>query len=781
MTTRQDTTSSSTSPSPAVRPTVPLEPLIAGLAVVLASTALSGVISGTRWLVAATLAALVVVAAGMGLRATPLPIPLRVVGQIGALLCLLTLLFTEHGVLGVLPGPGALEALGQELGRAVSEIRVGIPPVQASRAIQCLVALTIGLVAVLVDLVAVTAATPAAAGLILLCVFAVPASLADELLPWWTFALGAVGFTLLLLVDNHFRYRRWLGARARAGQASTVPAAATMGGLALVVALVVGSSLTFVGTAGRLPGAGDGLGPGGAAGIGNQPFTSLRGQLHRGSVVELFRVRGLERPVYLRALTLRHFDPQVGWTLDELPAGVPASGPLPPPPGGRVPEGERIRVEIEPVGFQDNWLPVYGVPLELSGTGPEWRYAAEVGAVFAPGGPRRPGRYVEEAVLPTPTVEQLRAAPPGASYVDPAYLAVDGLDPRVAQLAQDLTAEATTDFDKARALNHYFTRPENGFRYSLETEGTGSGDALVDFLFHGKAGFCQQYASAMAVMLRAVGVPARVAIGYTSGFDSGEYRVITTEDAHAWVEAFFPGIGWLTFDPTPLADGRGIVPTYVSENPGSVGEGSSSSDREDVPGGSGPTPSPASRTSSPTGGTAIQSPGEGGHGGGFPVWLRWLGGVVLVIAVVLVAPAAVREAQRRRRLRLVSSGQPGAATAAWQELLAEAWDRGIEADRAETVRATARRLAREYDLDEDGRNGLRVLLAAVEREWYGPEQDGEEDRARRRELVGAVAAVRDSLARQAPLSLRARLLPRSVFRSPVRSGTSPVGSGERRP
>ena len=69
----------------------------------------------------------------------------------------------------------------------------------------------------------------------------------------------------------------------------------------------------------------------------------------------------------------------------------------------------------------------------------------------------------------------------------------------------------------------------------------------------------------MAVMLRAVGVPARVAVGFTGGTADGDHRSISTSDAHAWVEAWFPGHGWLIFDPTPLTDGRTIVPPYVAE------------------------------------------------------------------------------------------------------------------------------------------------------------------------------------------------------------------------
>ena len=110
----------------------------------------------------------------------------------------------------------------------------------------------------------------------------------------------------------------------------------------------------------------------------------------------------------------------------------------------------------------------------------------------------------------------------------------------------------TTAYDKAFALQKYFDG--NGFTYKLQTGSGSNEDALHDFLFNTKAGFCEQYASAMALLARAAGLPSRVAIGYTAGFQAGDYRSITSQDAHAWVEIFFPGQGWTMFDPTPLTD-----------------------------------------------------------------------------------------------------------------------------------------------------------------------------------------------------------------------------------
>ncbi|MFB9908255.1 transglutaminase family protein [Allokutzneria oryzae] len=543
--------------------------IAAAVSVLGAATALSAVIDGARWLgfVAVTIA--VVVAVGTGLRAIRTPIVLVAIGQVSALTFFLTAVFTRTGVFLVLPGPSALRELGTVLAESVQQVRTGVPPVGGTTAILCLSALAVGIVMIAVDTLATSAQAPAASGLVLLCVFAVPASLADEMLPWWSFALGAGGFALLLVVDEAQRHRMWrgrLGLGSRNGNGDNGRrrfgsgfSAASVTILGLAVAIVGGSTMTLVGTAGRLPGGGSATG---TAGMGIKPFASLRGQLERNGTVELFRVRGLEEPSYLRSLTLRRYDRREGWTVNGPLQGIPVQDKL--YTAGTVPErlGRPKKVDIETVGYTDNWLPVYGVPTALEGIPEGWLYDPKVGAVFN-SDKERVERYSQQTVLPTPNPDTLRAAGTRVTTeeIGQEYLELD-VDPRVTALANTIVAGARTNYDKVIALRKHFTDPGNGFTYSLQTAAGGSSDGLVDFLFNGKTGFCEQFASAMAVLVRAVGIPARVAIGFTQGYDAGGYRVITTNDAHAWVEVYFPGTGWITFDPTPLSNGRGLIAPY---------------------------------------------------------------------------------------------------------------------------------------------------------------------------------------------------------------------------
>jgi len=124
--------------------------------------------------------------------------------------------------------------------------------------------------------------------------------------------------------------------------------------------------------------------------------------------------------------------------------------------------------------------------------------------------------------------------------------------PRAYQLAQRLAAAAPTPYAFARSIERYLS-PRNGFAYDQSPPAATY--PLESFLFSARRGYCQQFAGAMTLLLRMGGVPARVATGFTSGdYDSSKHQyVISDLDAHAWVEAYFPGYGWVRFDPTPGA------------------------------------------------------------------------------------------------------------------------------------------------------------------------------------------------------------------------------------
>lgn len=161
--------------------------------------------------------------------------------------------------------------------------------------------------------------------------------------------------------------------------------------------------------------------------------------------------------------------------------------------------------------------------------------------------------YTIESRMPNATVEKLRAAPDGPLPTNVETISLDPgvISDRVQQLAESITATETNAYDKTQAIIRWLG---TNTKYSLDAPlpPSDSRDTVDHFLFTSKLGWCEQISSSLAVMLRAVGVPARIATGYITGDAdrlTGQYTV-REKHAHAWTEVYFPGIGWQGFDPT---------------------------------------------------------------------------------------------------------------------------------------------------------------------------------------------------------------------------------------
>jgi protein-glutamine gamma-glutamyltransferase len=175
----------------------------------------------------------------------------------------------------------------------------------------------------------------------------------------------------------------------------------------------------------------------------------------------------------------------------------------------------------------------------------------ETGSLFNPFRNYTKIRYQAMSTIPMIKPAELRKA--SSFYPEEilsTYLQLPRLDPRIKKLADEITAKSTNEYDKAANVERYL---KTRYGYTLDLTGYPADDPLPYFLFVRRAGHCEYFAAAMTVMLRAEGIPAR----YVTGFLPGEYNdlggdyVVRESDAHAWVEVYFPGHGWLTFDPTP--------------------------------------------------------------------------------------------------------------------------------------------------------------------------------------------------------------------------------------
>jgi hypothetical protein len=258
----------------------------------------------------------------------------------------------------------------------------------------------------------------------------------------------------------------------------------------------------------------------------------------------------------------------------------------------------------------------------------------------------------------------------------------------------------------------------------------------------------------MAVMVRAAGVPARVVLGYTPGTaEKDGSRLITSDDAHAWVEVYFSGLGWVPFDPTPISRGRAVdMPWAPRADAPTGGDGELGGPAPSTPTQAGPT-GPADRA-----GVAVPSTTSGGTGGG-PGWplLAGAGAAALFAVLLLAAPAATRVLQRRRRL---ASGSPGAL---WDELTATARDLDLRLQPTWTPRRTAAELCVRLDqrTGSSAADAVRRLALAEEAASYGPASG---DRAHP-DLPGALRTARCGLLTAAgrPVRFRARLWPASLM------------------
>ena len=291
------------------------------------------------------------------------------------------------------------------------------------------------------------------------------------------------------------------------------------------------------------------------------PFVSIKAQLQRRDPINLFQVTSVDasgdpRAAYWRLYALDQFDGTTWRSSDpEGQQGQILSTPAqvgPSLPFGLVID-QRYRILTD---FVDRWLPMAYPPQIVSVPFGLIRYDPELTAALAPDTFGEGLEYSVRSEVVSPTPEELDAvsvAPSdllGIGVPDRYTFVPDDVSPAVRQIAEAWTENATTPYRKVLAIQERFVS-SGAFRYSLDVRPGADANALVDFLTRTRTGFCQQFAAAMAILVRELGIPARVAVGFRPGSQSGNAFTVSTEDAHSWVEVLFPGYGWLSFEPTP--------------------------------------------------------------------------------------------------------------------------------------------------------------------------------------------------------------------------------------
>ena len=652
-------------------------------------------------------------------------------------------------------------------------VRDGVHPLLVLGGLACLL---------LVDLLACTLHRVPLAGFPLLAVYCVPVSMLTSGVPWWVFALTAGGFMLMLYLQVNDALTRWgrplgttdatadpsaFGVRTGAIRASAGTIGATSTALAVLLPLLIPTLTLSVFDFGA--GNGDG-----EIELAN-PMVDLRRDLDRGDDDVLVRVTTDDpRPEYLRVAVLNRFSDNEWSSGDrQVPAGNVATGAMPDLIGvaAATPRREYEYEVSVTTDFSSIWLPTQSPISEIEAPG-DWRYDASTMDFLAGTKDLTTAGmfYRMTAVELAPDPISMARAPSSGGQVDEQYLELpDGFPSQVSNLAFQVTRNEPTRFEQAQRLQEWF-REDGGFTYDLNAEEGNGTDDLVRFLTEGeggKTGYCEQFAAAMAVMARSLGIPARVAVGFLEpravADDPGTWEY-SAWDMHAWPELYFPGSGWVRFEPTP--PGRADdAPAYTTADVPAAPEASGPA----IPRESELLPDRGA-SSGAAADEATAEDEQADQDAGFP-WLPALGGLagVLLVGAVVLLPRTLRA--RRTRARLGAG-----PVAAWLELRDVSRDLRIPWPEDRSPRETRDRLVDHLGLplsDETPERPLRGpavapdavaaldrIVLAVERLRYARD-DGSSPAALRAELETVSSSLYGGARRGA--RRRASWWPASVF------------------
>ncbi|WP_454044166.1 transglutaminase family protein [Cellulosimicrobium sp. Marseille-Q8652] len=549
------------------------------------------------------------------------------------------------------------------------------------------------------------------------------------------FVLTVTALVLLLAVDNPHRALRRAGAGEGRGRQRAV------GGSRVVTAVATALAVATVGLG---VGAASATLPEVASSSWNRLFSStgdtvrlsddldMRRDLAERSdeVVLEYRTDGDEVGP-LRVFTLTGFD-GTNWRRGADRDGTPIEGPdqlLWPQDTGR---GEPSEVTVTLRSLRDTKLPVPTEPRSVDVDG-DWTYDPVRDEVLGTRATSAGSSYEMTLYARALDADTLRSAG-GADPDDPNYLDVPASshEQDIRDLAAQVVQGSPTRYDQALALQTYF-RDAATFTYSTQVPPGDSGDAVWDFLQQ-RTGYCVQFATAMTMMARTLGIPARLGVGFLPGqrTDDTTFQV-TGRDSHAWPELYFPGQGWVRFEPTP-AQQTGPAPTWATPVGSSTVPGLT--DPSDaltpgvVPGPEEPA-TPAPTVGGGTGGADAAADGSGAS---------WLVVVAAFLLVALTAGALWLVARRRTR----PEGDLDAERA-WVELTARLDGLGVTWHASTTPRnvpTTVAAVVRDRsgsDLSDAGVEALVALVTALETERYARDGAATEP-ARLAELVETSAA-----------------------------------------
>ena len=615
-----------------------------------------------------------------------------------------------------IPTAATLRLAAEQLDMALSTFRDVAAPAPVEPGFVLAAALTVWLLAFVADTAAFRAGSAAEAVVPGMTLFVFGAALGaprHRLSTTAAFLLALIGYWLAQRVLAHGRTPNLMASDARSGPRALLRSGAPLGLVAVVAALVVGPNLPGASASPVVPWrSGEESGPDSRVTI--SPLVDIRSRLVDQSDLEVFSVTSPVRS-YWRLTSLEIFDGRI-WSSrgqyrrveESLPSAVDTSSAR---------TGTVVQ-DFEIDALASIWLPAAYAPVGLRGV--EARWDDDSGSLLAQAESASGLRYQVASELKTLSASELAAVPNVApAHVAQTYTALPpGFSGAVTAEAARIVAGAGTQYDRARRLQDHFRAGE--FTYDLSVSPGHAGDDLERFLFESRRGYCEQFAGAFAAMARAVGLPARVAVGFTPGELGGDGRFeVRGLNAHAWPEVFLAGFGWVAFEPTPgrgmpgAEDYTGIPEQQAStENPTTATTLPASPPTSMVAGSDqgGPTTTPAS---------APVAPGAAGDatidGGAMP-WLVRLALVALTAAAVVgawVGTLAMLARRRRARRRAAATSSNERVLVAWTEVGEALARAGTPARASETPIEYARRAAGATNVDHRLLNALAGVASAA--------------------------------------------------------------------
>lgn len=717
------------------------------------------VVRPSSWLLGAMVLAVAILAAGFIARRYRLPALAVTLVEASVWVVFMMLVFLrDTALLWVVPTPETVRELPSLLAAAGEEIAVGAAPLDASTPLTMLIVGGTGLLTIIVDHVVLTARMPLLAAIGLIAVSLIPSIAVPGEVDIMAFVLLAASILFLMRTDT--RAREEPGDR-EAERSAGVPATALgIGAIAVVVALVAVPLLPQ-------PIARAGSGTMGT-GPGIDATLQLGDDLRRPREVEVMLVRSdAPNAPYLRATTLSQLEGSV-WEPDRVRT-VPLENEL---ALGAVPVDEEIRLSeyvttVEVTNLASPWLPISFPAVSVNGLEGDWTAAPYNRTVISQAATTQGQNYEVVTNVPRPTLEQIRARQAGGPDQRDGTTALPAeISPIVGDLALEVTAGTTNDYDALVALQTWFRGPE--FAYSLDApveegfDGSGT-DAVARFL-EVREGYCIHYASAFALMARTLGMPSRIVVGYLPGSATSDaieretVYSVSSGQLHAWPEVMFEGIGWVPFEPT---NGLGVPTAFSAAGaaPGGADDPSAA------------TPAPSTSASADAGiNPEDADPDQSGTAAGAtgPV-VNPLPALTVTLGILfaLSIPALIRELRRRQML---VSARSGDAAAAWLSVQDTAIDLGIDVPASESPRSLGTRLVERGAPAAE----MSLLVSAIERASYAP--GGKHSFWQGEAMADAATTVRAAMLASVdtPRRVLALLVPRSLI---IRPGSVYAGSG----